>query len=109
MPRGKGGQDPIGNYIEWTHHRYDPGHYLGGTIKPELRKSSLGPRATRLSGMLLLGSGLGGLVLTAFAGYSDGPGAALGFGLYAGLLVAAGVSMWRSSSPRRGGSTSRGK
>jgi hypothetical protein len=27
MPKGKGRQDPLGNYIEWAHHRYDPGHF----------------------------------------------------------------------------------
>jgi hypothetical protein len=45
--------DPIGDYVEWTNHRYDPGYYLGGNIPPLLRKATLGPRARRLSGIWL--------------------------------------------------------
>jgi hypothetical protein len=59
---------PIENYIEWSKHRYDPGHYLGGTLPPHLRKNSLGPRARRLSGLFLLFSGLGSVLLSFAAG-----------------------------------------
>jgi hypothetical protein len=40
-------------YQEWSAHRYDPGHYLGGTIAPELRIGELGPNARRRSALLL--------------------------------------------------------
>jgi hypothetical protein len=59
---------PIENYIEWSKHRYDPGHYLGGTLQPHLRTNSLGPRARRLSGLFLLFSGLCSVVLSFAAG-----------------------------------------
>ena len=61
--KGDGWQNPVDNYIEWSQHRLDPGHYLGGTLPPHLRKSALGPRARRLSGVLLMLMG----VLTAFS------------------------------------------
>ena len=114
MPEGKGRQDPIDNYIEWARHRYDPGHYLGGTIPPHLRKSSLGPRARRLSGMMLVFSGVAGFLLVpvfAIDAVSQVPdvisyltlAVAGGVSL---LTIAAGVSMLRAGPPRRRGSKS---
>jgi hypothetical protein len=44
---------PIREYTEWAQHRYDPGHYLGGTLEPHLRKYALGPRARRHAGLFL--------------------------------------------------------
>jgi hypothetical protein len=117
MPKGKGRQDPIGNYIEWVHHRYVPGHYLGGTIEPDLRKSTLGPRARRRSGMLLILSGVMGTMLTPAFALDPGFGLpdvasylmlAIGCGVSL-LTVGAGVSMLRSSRPRKRGSKSRRK
>ena len=29
--------DPIGDYVEWTEHRYDPGHCSGGHLSPATR------------------------------------------------------------------------
>ena len=102
MPKGKGRQDPLGNYIEWENHRYDPGHYLGGTIEPHLRKSSLGPRARRLSGIMLLTIGLMGAALTGvFASEATWVGGLLQSGLYSFLFIAAGVAMWRSTRPAK--------
>jgi hypothetical protein len=117
MPKGKGRQDPLGSYYEWVQHRYDPGHYLGGTIEPHLRKSSLGPRARRRSGMMLLFSGVLGLSLVPVFAFDLGPGVprafayltvALGGGVSL-LTIGAGVSMLRSAAPRKRGSKSRRK
>jgi hypothetical protein len=109
MPKGKGRQDPLGNYIEWAHHRYDPGHYLGGTIEPHLRKSSLGPRARRLSGLMLLVGGLMGIALTALFAREGGTGALVQLGAYSALSIAAGVAMRRSTRSRKRGSNARRK
>jgi hypothetical protein len=88
---------PIENYIEWSKHRYDPGHYLGGTLPPHLRKDSLGPRARRLVGLLLLFSGLGNVVLTIAAGLETAwMDALLSSGLSL-LLIAAGFALLESS------------
>jgi hypothetical protein len=103
MPKRRGLQDPIGTYLEWAKHRYDPGHYLGGTIEPHLRKSSLGPRARRLSGLMLFFSGLAGLSLAAAFPYMDSPALSgvypyVIFAMMAGvslLTLAAGVGMFR--------------
>ena len=46
--------DPLREYLEWARHRYDPGHYLGGTLPPHLRKNALGPRARKKAGLLLV-------------------------------------------------------
>jgi hypothetical protein len=53
--------------LEWLSHRYDPGHYLGGTIRPELRLS-LGVKAKRVAAALALVSALAalGLLLTSW-------------------------------------------
>ncbi len=50
--------DPIGDYVEWTEHRYDPGYYLGGNISPFLRKSRMSPRVRRLASVPLAISAL---------------------------------------------------
>lgn len=56
---------PLDTYDEWSRHQYDPGHYLGGTIEPSLRASSMGPRAKGRAGWLLLLNGLLGVVVVA--------------------------------------------
>ncbi|HET7696323.1 MAG TPA: hypothetical protein VFK57_11485 [Vicinamibacterales bacterium] len=122
MGKGRGPQDPFGTYREWAEHRLDPGHYLGGTIEPHLRKSELGPRARRLSGIMLTASGAMGVMsllalewtaigdMPAWLGY---PAFLLTFG---GLLLViwAGVTLFRSDpatprhpEKRRGSSQSR--
>lgn len=114
MPKAKGRQDPIGNYVEWARHRYDPGHYLGGTIPPHLRKSSLGPRARRLSGMMLVFSGVGGFLLVPVFGFDAGSRVPdvisyLTLAIAGGvslLTIAAGVSMLRTRPRRKRGSAS---
>jgi hypothetical protein len=45
--------DWIREYAEWAEHRYDPGHYLGGTLEPHLRKYALGSRARKRAGHFL--------------------------------------------------------
>src|SRR5205085_101979 len=37
MSKKKTRDDPIGDYVEWTEHRYDPGHYTGGRLSPATR------------------------------------------------------------------------
>jgi hypothetical protein len=111
MGKGKGRQDPFGTYVEWAEHRYDPGHYLGGTIAPHLRKSTLGPRARRLSGIMLVVSGLCSalsfLVLTGGAASSEYPRTLSYLALILEiavslLLIVAGAVLYRSPKPRRG-------
>jgi hypothetical protein len=106
MAKRRRDDDPIGNYVEWTQNSLNPGHYLGGTIPPDLRKASLGRRARRSSGALLIASGVIGLALipTFVAdGDSDGwrwftafPGVALSL-----LVFGAGISMLRSAGPSK--------
>ncbi len=54
MAKRRQDRDPFADYVEWTRHRYDPGHYLGGTLPPHLRKSSLGRKGRRNAGVLLM-------------------------------------------------------
>lgn len=106
MGKGRGPKDPFGTYREWSEHRLNPGHYLGGTIEPHLRKSELGPRARRLSGiMLVLSGGTGLLSLLSLELTSTGDTSAgfryLAILLSVGLLVLfvwAGVTMFRPNS-----------
>lgn len=48
-----GETNAIDEYREWAANRYNPGHYLGGTIEPHLRKYALGPRARRISAVFI--------------------------------------------------------
>ena len=108
MGKGRGPKDPFGTYIEWADHRYDPGHYLGGNIPPHLSKSALGPRAQRLSGILLIASGLIGfacLLVPAVTARGELPASLIAMDLYVGaafalLLTATGLAFYRSSKLR---------
>jgi hypothetical protein len=31
--------DPIGEYVEWTENRYNPGYWLGGRVPPHVKQS----------------------------------------------------------------------
>jgi hypothetical protein len=37
MSKKRKSDDPIGDYVEWTEHRYDPGYYTGGRLSPAVR------------------------------------------------------------------------
>jgi hypothetical protein len=94
MPKQDEQSDPIGQYVEWAEHRYDPGHYLGGNSPPPLRKQALGPKARKKAAMLIGGIGLlstGALATLASAG-TFGKGAA---GLLILLIAAAAWKMYR--------------
>ena len=45
--------DFVREYVEWAEHRYDPGHYLGGTLEPHLRKHALDSHARKKAGLFL--------------------------------------------------------
>jgi hypothetical protein len=94
LPRGL---RPFADQMEWLDHRYDPGHFLGGTLRPELRLS-LGARAKRAAAVLAFGSGAGVIALmatlTAEFGFVPEP-YSLGLGALS-LLV--GRKMWRAAN-----------
>ena len=107
MGKGRGRQDPFGTYQEWANHRYDPGHYLGGTIEPHLRTSELGRRARRMSGGMLLLAGASGLLwlLPSLQTTADVPRGlqyleVLSICAISALVIAAGVIMYRSGGKR---------
>ena len=94
LPRGL---QPFADQLEWQDHRYDPGYFLGGTLRPELRLS-LGPRAKRVAAALAFGSGTGVIALMATVSAAMGVPVpdplSLGFG---GLSLLVGRKMWRAA------------
>jgi hypothetical protein len=108
MGKGRGPRDPFGTYREWADHRYDPGHYLGGTLAPHLRKSELGRRARRYSGALLILGGFAGMLMLVPAWQARG---AVGTGMaylealaevaLPMLAIAAGIRMLPARRPSR--------
>ncbi len=56
---------PFADQLEWLANRYNPGYFLGGTIRPELRVATLGRHAKRVAGALAFVSGAGMLALLA--------------------------------------------
>jgi hypothetical protein len=95
-------RDPFADYVEWSDNRYNPGHYLGGNLPPYLRKSSLGPRASRRMGIALTISaciGAGTLLVTLPWPES---GISVMFSAAGVLLTGcAAVAMFRSSQRKR--------
>ena|SRR5688572_7047489 len=103
MVRRKRWRDPFADYIEWTNNRYNPGHYLGGNLPPELNKSAIGPKGRRLAGLLLAVSAVLSLVsLLAFAPFLREVSRAqvvvsvVVWLALVGLTAAAALSMYRS-------------
>ena len=95
-------QDLIATYTEWTEHRYDPGHYLGGNPPPHLQVS-LGPKARRLAALLL-----GFIAFTSSASVIalidlEPRWASLIDASLAGLTAFAAVRMYLSGATRRQG------
>lgn len=91
-------EEPFADQLEWQRHRYDPGHFLGGTLRPEYRPS-LGIRAKRVVAVMLVAQGLaflGNLVASSLvAGFliPDPWTSSLGV-----ISIAGGVKVWRSAS-----------
>jgi hypothetical protein len=94
LPRGL---HPFADQMEWLDHRYDPGHFLGGTLRPELRLS-LGTRAKRAAAVLAFASGVGVIGLMAAINAAMGVPVpdpySLGFG---GLSLLVGRKLWRAA------------
>lgn len=60
MPKGRKEKHPseyLNDQEEWQQHQYDPGHYLGGNLPPQI-KYSLGTRGGKYLGILFLGFGI---------------------------------------------------
>ena len=64
-PSPEGPEGPFADQVEWMTHSLDPGYYLGGRVRPELR-SSLGHGGKRVAAVLAFGSGVVLLSLAAF-------------------------------------------
>jgi hypothetical protein len=102
MPKALRPEDAFADQIEWLSHRYDPGYFLGGTIRPELRVS-LGARAKRVAGVFAFASGLG--ILGTLVAVSIAVGMALPdpWSLSVGVLsLLAGVKLWRTAGADSG-------
>lgn len=98
-----GETNAIDEYKEWAAHRYDPGHYLGGTIEPHLRMYALGPNARRAAAAYIgipVVFGVGALAVALFTGDSTSrPMDWIGVGAF---MVLWGAAAWKlfSSSKR---------
>lgn len=94
---------PFALQLEWLANRYNPGYYLGGTIRPELRMAALGWHAKRLAGALAFFVGVEGLASAALlhvvARTLPDPWS-LGFGV---LNVLVGVRLWKAAGPQAPG------
>lgn len=90
-------EDPFADQLEWLVHRYDPGHYLGGTIRPELRQS-LGSRAKRFAAVWAFVSGVGPMCLVIWLMAGSGQWLPDPWSFGAGVLGAlAAVKLWKSA------------
>src|SRR5574340_751775 len=89
-------EEPFALQLEWLANRYNPGHFLGGTICPELRVSSLGWHAKRVAAAMAFISGcatLGLSLAVTVVGRIPPDPWSLSFG---GLSVVAGVKIWKT-------------
>jgi hypothetical protein len=103
-PKVNGPPDPFDYYVEWANNRYNPGYYLGGNIPPYLRKSNLGPRASRRMGICLAISASLGLGLVIVTLPSAEPGFALSTMLSlasVALIFNAAVAMFRNARDKK--------
>jgi hypothetical protein len=91
-------EGPFAVQVEWLDHRYDPGYFLGGTLRPELRLA-LGVRAKRLAAVLAAVEGLALLALAALTQIAAGVFMPDPFTSTVGLLsVLVGRRMWLAAN-----------
>jgi hypothetical protein len=89
--------DAFADQVEWLNHRYDPGYFLGGTLRPELRLS-LGANAKRVAGVLAFVSGLGILGILVGMWVASGYFVPEPWSLSSGILsLLVGRRMWKSA------------
>jgi uncharacterized membrane protein YfcA len=98
-PLARDPNTPFADQLEWLANRYNPGYFLGGTIRPELRAASLGWHAKRVAGAFAISSGAMVLALASFPLAARMPPDpwSLGLGL---LSIVAGIRMWRAPAIR---------
>ena len=105
MPTGLEPEDAFADQVEWLNHRYDPGYFLGGTLRPELRLS-LGANAKRVAGVLAFVWGLGILGILVGMWVASGCFVPEPWSLSSGILsLLVGRRMWTSA--RTGGAAER--
>ena len=75
---------------EWQNHQYDPGHYLGGNLPPQL-KYGLGTVGGKYLGVLLLIIGVMSGIGTIFS-LVEGTGSLIGLLLFI-LFITAGITL----------------
>jgi hypothetical protein len=92
-------EQPFADQLEWLRHRYDPGYFLGGTLRPELRLW-LGPRAKRAAAVLALGWGAGAAALFLAGLLSLGVRDPLSFA-FAVVSLHVARKLWRSAAADR--------
>jgi hypothetical protein len=86
----------IDEYKEWAANRYNPGHYLGGTIEPHLRKYALGPRARRVSSVFIgFGAAIGVGVIAAVLLMGDAAGGPADLIFISAYTVLVGAAAWK--------------
>ena len=95
-PKASGEPREIRTYREWSAHRYDPGHYLGGNLAPHLDKSRLGPSARRKAGLLLGVMALISIMATVSSWPLSGPFERVAQVALTALVTAAAFRMYRS-------------
>jgi hypothetical protein len=82
-------------YQEWSDHRYDPGHYLGGNIEPHLDRHRLGRRARKKAAVLIaIMAAMSGMATLSGWAESGAGGRMLMVGWTAFVLTAA-IRMYR--------------
>jgi hypothetical protein len=97
-PLARDPDEPFALQLEWLANRYNPGYFLGGTLRPELNVASLGWHAKRVAGVLPFSSGMALLGTSLFVAVAAGgvlPDPSVAFGL---LQVLAGVRIWRAAA-----------
>ena len=108
MGKGKGHRDSIGDYVEWTEHRYDPGHFLGGNLPPYLRKSSLSPRGRRrMTWVMVVSAVTTAASVVVWSAFGGGPGWVevpflVLMAAVTVLYILAAISMGERTGKRRG-------
>jgi hypothetical protein len=68
----KGSDDPIGDYVEWSNNRYNPGYWLGRRVPSDV-KNLWSPKDRRWMGAVLLSPFIIALVVVTTQGlkYTD--------------------------------------
>jgi len=94
VKKSKHPSEYLNDLEEWQEHQYDPGHYVGGRLSPQLKHAAMGTQSGKILGATLFLIGVWSIVALALS-TGQGSGFIMGI-IFSGIMIATGLSLMLS-------------